>query len=440
MIDLRSHIRPGAGIWWGQAAAEATPLVDALLDQDVEVGRVFCGLSWHRRLQGLNLVSYGAMGELRRVRGLEVVPAHYSVLPRLFAEGLLPRDVGLVQVSPPDPDGRCSLGIGTDYTADAIRHTPTLIAEINHRMPATRGTPGIPMDRFAAVIETDRPLPGAPGRPPSAAPDRSLPDPALPDPAPPGAPAPKLSVPRETIESGAGGHAPTKADAAVADYAASPPAVADAAIAAHVAALVADGDTIQTGVGALPAAILDGLSGHRDLGFHSGMLTDGVLDLIEKGVITGSRKEIDQGLAVTGQAFGSAELYDRLAGLPIEFRPASYTHDAAVLSRLRRLVSINSAIEVDLTGQVNAETAGSRYLGGVGGQADFSGAAARTGARSIIAVRAKGIVPQLHGPVTTARADVDVVVTELGVAELRGCPLSERARRLAAIAAPKESE
>lgn len=427
MIDLRSHIPPGAGIWWGQAAAEATPLIDALLDQNVEVGRVFCGLSWHPRLEGLNLVSYGAMGELRKVRGLEVVPAHYSVLPRLFAEGLLPHDVGLVQVAPPGPDGRCSLGIGTDYTADAIRHTPTLIAEINHRMPATRGTPGIPIDRFAAIIETDRPLPGPPGRPPATAPnrsaatapDRSPLDPASPDPALPGAPAPRLSVPRGTIESGAGGHTLNK-------------------IAAHVAGLVADGDTIQTGVGTLPAAILGGLSGHRDLGFHSGMLTDGVLDLIEKGVITGSRKEIDRGLAVTGQAMGSAELYDRLAGLPIEFHPASYTHDAAVLSRLRRLVSINSAIEVDLTGQVNAETAGSRYLGGVGGQADFSGAAARTGARSIIVLRAKGIVPHLHGPVTTARADVDVVVTELGVAELRGCSLPERARRLAAIAAPEQ--
>lgn len=376
MIDLRRHIAPGAGIWWGQAAAEATPLVDALLDQDVEIGRAFCGLSWHAR--DLNLVSYGALGALRKVRDLDVVPAHYSVLPRLFAEGLLPRDVGLVQVSPPGPDGRCSLGIGVDYTADAVAHTPVLIAEINHRMPVTRGTPGIPVERFAATVETDRPLPGAP------------------------------------------------------DRAADPTA---AAIAANVAALVADGDTIQLGVGALPSAILDGLTGHRDLGFHSGMLTDGVLDLIEKGVLTGSHKEIDRGVAVTGMAIGSAALYDRLDGLPIEFRPASYTHDPAVLAGLRRLVSINSAIEVDLTGQVNAELAGTRYLGGVGGQSDFSGAAARTGARSVIVVRAHGIVPRLHGPVTTARADVDVVVTENGVAELRGCPLAERARRLAAIAA-----
>lgn len=385
MIDLRRHVAPGAGIWWGQAAAEAVPLIDALADQAVDIGRAFCGLSWHSR--DLSLVSYGAMGELRRSTNLEIVPAHYSVLPRLFAEGLLPRDVGLVQVSPPGPDGCCSLGIGADYTADAVAHTPVLIAEINQRMPVTRGTPGIPVERFAAVVETDRPLPGAPDRTPDGT------------------------------------------DSAI-----------DSDIAAHVAALVADGDTVQVGVGALPAAILDGLTGHRDLGFHSGMLTDGVLDLIDKGVITGARKEIDRGVAVTGQAIGSADLYGRLDGMPVEFRPASYTHDPAVLSRLRRLVSINSAIEVDLTGQVNAEVAGGRYLGGVGGQADFSGAAARTGARSVIVVRATGIVARLRGPVTTARADVDVVVNEFGTAELRGCPLPERARRLSAIAAPEHRE
>jgi len=400
MIDLRQHIAPGAGVWWGQAAAEATPLLDALLDQGIRPGRAFCGVSWHPRLTAeLNLVSYGAMGTLRHVRGLDIVPAHYSALPRLFAEGLLPRDVGLVQVSPPDLHGRCSLGIGTDYTADAVRHTRVLLAEINHRMPTTTGSQRIPVDRFAAVIETDRALPGAPDR--------------------------VSSVSRETVETGAAGQTPTTPDAAIAH---------------HVADLVADGDTIQIGVGALPAAILDGLAGHRDLGFHSGMLTDGVLDLIDKGVLTGGRKDIDRGVAITGQAIGSAGLYDRLAGMRIEFRPASYTHDPAVLSRLRRLVSINSAIEVDRTGQVNAEVAGTRYLGGIGGQADFSGAAVRTGARSIIAVRAKGIVPSLRGPVTTARADVDVVVTEYGAAELRGRSLSERARRLAAIAAPEHRE
>jgi len=218
------------------------------------------------------------------------------------------------------------------------------------------------------------------------------------------------------------------------------------AIAGHVAGLVEDGDTIQIGVGALPTAILDGLSGHENLGFHAGMLTDGVLRLVSQGVITGRRKEIDEGLVVTGTAIGSADLYARLDEMPVEFRPASYTHSARVLARFSRLVAINSALEVDLTGQVGAEVVGGRYLGGIGGQADFSGAAARTGARSIIALRSRAgdestIVAALRGvPVTTARADVDVVVTEHGVAHLRGCALSERAGRLAAVAAPEHRD
>ncbi len=396
MIDLRAHMRAGDGVWWSQAGAEATPLVDALLDQVADIGpvRAFCGLTLNRRLADppaqLSLVSYGAMGELRRASAagrLDVVPAHYSALPRLFAGGLLPADVGLVQVSPPGPDGRCTLGIGADYAADAARHSRTLVAEINHRMPATTAR-GNPRERFAAVLETDRPLPEVPERPPDAV---------------------------------------------------------DEAVAARVAELVEDGDTVQIGVGALPSAILGGLAGHRDLGFHAGLLTDAVLRLIDKGVVTGARKEIDAGLVVTGTAIGTTNLYARAGEASVAFRPASYTHHPGVLARLGRLVSVNSALEVDLTGQVGAEVAGSRYLGGVGGQADFSSAAARTGARSIIALRSttrgtSTIVPALRGPVTTARADVDVVVTEHGVAWLRGCPLSERGRRLAAIAAPEHRD
>jgi acyl-CoA hydrolase len=224
------------------------------------------------------------------------------------------------------------------------------------------------------------------------------------------------------------------------------PDAVDEAIAGHVAALVEDGDTIQLGVGTLPAAILAGLTGHRDLGVHSGMITDGVVRLVEKGVITGARKEIDPGLVVTGAALGTVELYAAVPDLPVEFRGASYTHDPGVLARLRTLVSINSALEVDLTGQVNAEVAGGHAVGALGGQADFSGAAARTGARSVIALRStiRGrttIVPVLREvPVTTARADVDVVVTEHGAAHLRGVPVPERPRRLAVIAAPEHRD
>jgi acyl-CoA hydrolase len=401
VLDLRPHIRPGDGVWWGQAGAEAIPLVDALVDQVVEIGPVhaFCGLTVNPRLRDLpaqlSVTSYGALGELRALARsglLTIVPAHYSVLPRLFAERLVPGDVGLVQVAPPAADGLCSLGIGADFAADAIPYSRVLIGEINHRMPTGAGGPAIPFSRLAATVETDRPLAGLVEREPDSV---------------------------------------------------------DGAIGARVAALVDDGDTVQVGVGSLPAAIVDGLADHRDLGFHSGMLTDSVLRLIEKGVVTGSRKPIDAGLAVAGTAIGSTAFYaglgERLVDTAVSFRPASYTHAPAVLARLGNLVAVNSALEIDLTGHVGSEIAGGRYLGAIGGQADFSGAAARTGSLSIIALRstaggASTIRPVLQGPVTTARADVDVVVTEHGTAWLRGCPLSERPARLAAVAAPEHRD
>lgn len=399
MIDLTSYIRPGDGVWWGQGGAEPEPLVNALLDQVDSIGpvRVFCGLTWNERLsseisENLSVLSYGGLGQLRGLSKqgrLEVVPCHYSALPRLFAEGRLPSDVGLLQVSPPDEDGMVSLGIGVEYVADALRHTRTLLAEINQRMPRTFGATRLPLSAFAATVETDRPLRQAPVRAP------------------------------DDVER---------------------------AIAEHVAGLVEDGDTLQMGVGSLPNAVLDSLSGHIDLGFHTGMITDGVLTLVEKGVVTGARKEIDPGLVVTGAALGSTNLYDRLHAFPVRFREAGYTHDPAVLSRLRSLVSINSAIEVDLLGQVGAELRRGVHLGAVGGQVDFSRAAALTGARSIIALRAESggestIVPQLCGAVvTTARADVDVVVTEHGIATLTGCTVAERSRRLIEVAAPQYRE
>jgi len=398
VIDLSRHIRPGAGIWWSQASAEPTVLVHALLDQADRLGpvRAFCGLSWDERLTtelpaSITLMSYGALGSLRRLsrRGrLTVVPCSYSALPRLFADGSLPRDVGLVQVSAPDQDGLCTLGVGVDYAADAIAHTPVLIAEVNRRMPPTAGSPRIPFSRFSAVVQTDRPLPNAPERSPDEA---------------------------------------------------------ERAIGRHVAGLIEDGDTIELGVGSLPSAVLAALTGHAELGVHSGMISDAVLALVDKGVITGSRKEIDAGLIVTGSALGSQQLYQRVPSLPVEFRAASYTHSPGVLARLRSFVAINSAIEVDLSGQIGAELQGGVYIGAVGGQADFSRAACTTGARSIIALRSRSrgestIKPALQGTVSTPRTDVDYVVTEYGVARLRGATLAQRARRLAAVAAPEHRE
>ena len=396
MIDFGKYLTAGDGVWWGQAAAEPRPLVDALIVQNPRIGpiRTFTGLSWNDQLavtmpSRVSMVSYGGLGELRelsRSGRLEVVPCHYSALPRMFAERRLPCDVGLVQVSPPDADGMCSLGVGVDYVADAIPHTPVLIAEINAQMPATLGTPGIPLERFAATITTDR------------------------------------ALPEDAVRA---------------------PGPAERAIAAQIAELVDDGDTVQLGVGSLGAAVLDALAEHEDLGFHTGMITDGLLRLIDKGVVTGERKEIDTGLAVVGTALGSTELYRRAGDLPVRFLPTSYTHAPQVLSQLRSLVSVNFAVEVDLSGQVGAEVSRGVYVGAVGGQVDFARAAALTGKRSIIALRATSggqstIKAALDGGVvTTSRSDVDAVVTEYGVAHLRGCSIGERARRLSAIAAPE---
>jgi acyl-CoA hydrolase len=396
-IDLSRFLRSGDGVWWSQTSAEPTPLVHALLDQVDAIGpiRAFVGMTWNKRLtteppSALTVVSYGALGELRALSKaglLEVIPCNYSALPRMFASGELPADVGFVQVSPPDADGMCSLGVGVDYVADAIPHTRVLIAEINRQMPATLGSARIPLSRFAAVVETDRPL---------------------------------LELPVGS------------------------PSHTDSTIAGHIAGLITDGDTLQLGVGALPAALLSALRGHSDLGIHSGMISDGVLDLIDAGVITGARKEIDRGTVVTGAALGSAELYRRIPHLPVEFRAASYTHSPQTLSQLRSLVAVNSAIEVDLTGQVNAERRHGTYIGAVGGQSDFSRAASLSGRRSIIALRSRAgshstIVASTR-TVTTSRTDVDVVVTEHGIAELRGHGFAERARRLTEIADPEFRE
>lgn len=397
-MDLGKLIPEGAGIWWGQGTAEPLTLLDTFIDVAEQLGpiRAFAGLTWNKRLvedlpPSVSVMSYGALGHLRKLaaRGrLEIIPTHYSGLPRLFASGMLPTDVGLLQVSPPDSKGLVSLGVGADYMADAIAHTRTVLAEINHRAPTTRG-PRIPLSRFATVIEVDRALPEV-----------------------------EIREPDEI----------------------------DRRIASNVCSLIDDGDTIQIGVGSLPEAVMSMLADHQDLGVHSGIITDGVVDLIERGVINGSRKQIDSGVAVGGSVFASERSHRLLPDLPIELRPTSYTHSPAILSELESFVSVNSAIQVDLFGQVGAETANGRQLGAIGGQVDFSRAAALTGGRSIIALRStvssgpgsmSTIVPCLDVPATTPRMDVDFVVTEHGIAELSGATEIERRRRLLKVTSPE---
>jgi acyl-CoA hydrolase len=375
-LDLARWIRPGDGVLWGQACAEPVPLVDAFLHQAAELAPLaaFVGLSWRDLAvpDGVRVVSYGALGRLGRLPQLEVVPCHFSALPGLFSSRRLPGDVALIQVAAPDERGRCSLGVGVDYLADALHHARTVIAEVNQQCPATAGA-WIAWDRLDVVVRTSRPLLEAPA-----------------------------------IE----------------------PGDTEVSIAAHVAELVQDGDTIQLGVGALPEAILTRLRGHRDLGVHSGMISDGVLRLIEAGVVTNAMKPARRGITVTGAALGSAALFDALRGRDdIVFMPASHTHAPATLAAVGSLVAINSAVEIDLTGQVNAESAAGRRVGAVGGQVDFLRAAARNG-KPIIALPAKRIVERLSGPASTSRSDVDWVVTEYGARSLAGLTDAARTRAL----------
>jgi acyl-CoA hydrolase len=379
-LDLSDWVAPGDGVLWGQACAEPVLLVDALLRDapDVELS-AFVGLSW-RELPvpaTWRVLSYGALGRLGRLPGLEVVPCHFSELPALFARGRLPCDVALIQVSPPDALGRCSLGPGVDYLWDALPHARTVIAEVNDFCPAAAGA-WVAWDRLDVVVQTSRPL---------------------------------LEAPAVT------------------------PGDLERRIAGHVAELIADGDTIQLGVGALPEAILSSLSAHRDLGVHSGMISDGILDLIEAGVVTNARKRADRRLTVTGAALGTARLFDALpAHEEIMFMPVSYTHAPDRLAEIGPLCAINSALEVDLTGQVGAEQAGGRRLGAIGGQVDFLRAAAANGGKPIVALPARRIVDGLSGPVSTARSDVDWIVTEHGARSLKGLSESARTRALLELA------
>ncbi|PLK27620.1 acetyl-CoA hydrolase/transferase family protein [Novosphingobium sp. TH158] len=396
-LDLRQFLRPGDRIVFGQACGEPTTLVRALIAQGKDIGQLgafiatsFSGLFTPETAESFRLSSMGAIGALRsmtKANALDVIPVHVSQVGPLIAAGVIPCDVAMIQVSPADAQGNHSCGLIADYVRAAVEKARVVIAEVNEAVPFTHGET-IPASAIDVFVHTDA--------------------------------APVEVAPARISET-------------------------DEAIARHCAAYIGDGSVIQTGVGAVPDAILRQLGDRKDLGVHSGMLGDGLVDLIEAGVITNARKEIDAGVTINGALIGTRRLYDFCnRNAAVRMTPTSYTHDAAVLGRLSRLVTINSALEVDLTGQVNAEASGLSYMGGTGGQVDFVRAGARSpggAALMVLAASAKGgtiskIVPALNGPVTTARSEVDVVVTEYGAAELKGRSLAERAHRLVAIAHP----
>lgn len=391
-----SLIKPGAFVLVGQGTSEPRTLARALLARRHEIPglRVFLGAVFSDTFapdatDGIAFSGYGAIGgaaALIKAGRLDVLPLPYSRLPGHFARDRVP-DVVLLSVSR-SPDG-LSFGLANDYVAVAARHAPLVIAEINAQAPWTYGSDDIAELRIDHVVDSDE-------------------------------------VPVE-LQAAAVGEVERR-------------------IGELVASLIPDGATIQIGIGAIPDAILAALRHHRELGFHSGMLSDRVVDLVEAGVMTNARKSFDQGVTVGGALFGTRRLNrfaDRNAAVRVV--PTAQSHGAATVSRLANLRALNSAIEVDLTGQVNAEAVNGRYVGAVGGQPDFVRAAlAAEGGRSIIALpstamggKTSRIVAALSGPVTSPRCDADVIVTEHGIAELRGKTLMERARAMVALAHPQ---
>lgn len=320
----------------------------------------------------------------------DYVPIFLSDIPRLFSRGILPLDAAFINVSPPDAHGFCSLGTSVDATLAAVRSATTVIAQLNPSMPRTLGDSFVHVDQIDLAIEVDQP------------------------------PHEHPVVPISEVERRIG---------------------------AHVAELVPDGATLQLGIGAIPAAVGEALRGKRDLGVHTELFTDTVVDLVECGALTGAAKEINRGKIVSAFVLGTRRLYDFIHDNPmIEMRPVDYTNDTAVIRRFRRMVAVNSAIEIDLSGQVVADSIGRRLYSGVGGQMDFiRGAALAEEGRAIIALpstadggSASRIVASLRegAGVVTTRAHVRTVVTEWGVAELFGRSMAERARALIAIAHP----
>jgi acyl-CoA hydrolase len=403
VIDLRPFIRPGDAVLVGQATAEPRALVEALIEQRHQlaplrlfVGTTYTGLLRPEHADAFRFTGFGAVGQtaaLVQAGVLDVLPVHIGSIPSLIRSGRIPVDVALVQLSAPRPDGTHSAGLVTDYVLPAIDVARTVIAEINPRVPFTHGDTIVAADRLAATVVDERPLIRVEQR----------------------APLPE-----------------------------------DAAIGARIAALIPDRATIQFGIGGTPDAVLGSLGSHRDLGVHSGLLSDAFVDLVEAGVVTNRHKELDRGVTVSGALFGTDRLYDWARdNEALSMRTSLYTHGGAVLAGYGSFWAINSAVEVDLSGQINGESAGGRYVGTVGGALAFARAAITSPhGRSIVALpsTARGgsvsrIVARLaDGVVSTPRADADLVVTEHGVADLRGATLGERVERLVAIADPGHRE
>jgi 4-hydroxybutyrate CoA-transferase len=404
---LRQAIRPGNRIFFSIAAAQPQTLLRALAEdfasyQNVEIvnGYLLAGhpLAQEGLQPSFHCVSLQNSPPLKKdweEGRIDFLPVRYSDIPRIFSpDGVCPVDVALIQVAPADREGRFSLGASTSLAYPIARGARTIVAEVNDRAPRTFGPCSFRADEIDFFVECSAPL----------------------------IPYPEIRI--------------TEAERRIAGF---------------VGERIPDGATLQLGIGNLPVAILECLGGKKDLGIHSGMLSDGIVDLAAKGVITNRRKTIYPGKIVTGELIGTEKLNRFSHENPLlEMHPASVTHNAQVLAQNAHFVAINSAVEIDLTGQINAESLNGVQISGVGGQFDFVEAAYfAPGGRSITAFlssagsgKVSRIVPRLAaGAVATVpRYMTDLVVTEYGVAELRGKSLSQRAEALISIAHPNFRE
>ncbi|HEX7705263.1 MAG TPA: acetyl-CoA hydrolase/transferase C-terminal domain-containing protein [Thermoanaerobaculia bacterium] len=398
--DAVSHIVSGTKLFIHGAAATPTTLIDALAKRDID--RV---TTYHLHLDGK--VALADPEVARRIRPTSLfigpnmrvpvneghadfTPVFLSDIPALFSSRRIPLDAALLQLSPPDKHGYCTLGTSADAAVAASRSARIVIAEINDQMPRTHGNTLVHIDRLTAFTHTNRPIPEHP--------------------------------PGEATE-------------------------AEEAIGSHVAALVPDGATIQMGIGAIPDAVLGRLFDKRDLGVHTEMFSDRVIDLVKAGVITNRLKSVHPGRITSSFVVGSKRLYDFVDDNPfVELYAADHTNDTAVIRKNRNVVAVNSAIEVDLSGQVVADSIGFRMYSGIGGQMDFMrGAALSPGGVPVIALpstAAGGNVSRIvtttrpGSGVVTTRGHVHWIVTEFGAVDLWGKSLRERADALISIAHP----
>ena len=402
-VEALKAVQSANRVWIQSGCGTPSVLVDALVKRAPEV----------RDVEIIHMKTLGAADYTRpeyeghfRHRGLflgdnvreavcngraDYTPIFLSEIEGLFETGQLPLDAVLMQVSPPDPHGFVSLGTTVDCTLTLVRYAKTVIAEVNRQMPRTHGETNVHVSHISAFVETDRPL---------------------------------LALEAEPLTE------------------------THMRVGRNVASLIPDGATLQTGIGGIAEAVLHCLGDKSDLGIHTELVGDAVVDLMEAGIINGERKTLHRGKAVLAFVLGSQKLFDFIRENPsFEFRPISYTNDPFVVAQNDRMVAINGALQVDMTGQVCADSIGTRPYSGFGGQIDFIRGAARSkGGVPIIALPSTArhgsvsrIVPVLEpgAGVVTSRADVHYVVTEHGIAYLHGKTLRERAEALIAIAAPE---